>query len=1020
MYFRIIGALALCFIGLACAQNGATGDVDAAGSEVWINYNGTIPLSVGSYMDMGSGVLPSGQFAIEMRLVWRGQFFNSTTQTFFFYGTTSNYLWIGGVPGGNIVSSSPGNVYVVVKNSTGVYSSPVLVKTKRSETWFILSASFTKFTSFVSMTCWSINWFVDPPITGNFNLGFDPADAGTSGVIARIGSAPAAVQSEINAKVGGTGFIEFSGRIDEIRIFNTTRSGTDIAGDITSRISVEEPNLYALWTITEAAGSTTITDLISGRVATLLVGGAVGAQEGDVVVDQVYLLLPFYQNYTLPIYSLAPGQAGATGLLQTTTNDVDTCYSSTALPTCATFPITTYTDNYRGSVTFTPKRTSCGTTQVFGFVPDPVSGNTFSVTIKYTNYTLAVDPSTVTVGDTASSVVQITGTFGANYTATQTLDGTYEYVQFTGESNPAVSTLPSYVTPSGLFVTFPDGYGTGQITIKMCSQTVTRPIAYPQPIIASLAPFNGSIFNITGSYFGYSRSWAAGDVVFTTPNINGTLESVNCIVSSNADNVIVCSLVQNKAVIDANPVNITVNVGSYVARYYVASFDACGGSCLNGGKCVSAGTCDCTETFYEGANCEVKLQCFPACVHGNCTRDRNSTIPDAKVCSCEDGWEGQTCKSKISSGKSTPVALIAGVSAAGGVIILGLAAVVVVLLIRNKNQRRGGKNFIPLHKKDFTKIIYGEQLNQDVEKSDADLNKLELMLVEDNLEVAVAVSNITQITEADKIAKALVVVFQDHDKVLTLLQAFIAEEVNTTESAGTLFRSNSMVSKMFKFYSRLIGLPYLYETIGPELCELIEEELGLEVDPEKMEEGTDLDEMRWMLMAQSQKILKSILNNIERCPPQFRLLFAHIKRCVAERFPENVNTTIGGFIFLRFFCPAVSSPEAYGIVEEPPSASARRLLILITKVLQNLSNDVEFGSKEPYMTKMNDFIHSNRQKLSDFYDKLVKPSTKANVTCTLPKNMKAVSLSVVANHIKDNLAKVENPTVKSRLESIFS
>lgn len=175
--------------------------------------------------------------------------------------------------------------------------------------------------------------------------------------------------------------------------------------------------------------------------------------------------------------------------------------------------------------------------------------------------------------------------------------------------------------------------------------------------------------------------------------------------------------------------------------------------------------------------------------------------------------------------------------------------------------------------------------------------------------------------------------------------------------------------------------------------------------------------MRWTLMAQSQKILKSILNSVDDCPSyvsqysnqsschdeltlrcsQFRQLFGHIKRCVDERFPEAVNTTIGGFIFLRFFCPAVSSPEAYGIVDgmshvrwhdasytcccvdsywftillEPPSASARRLLILITKVLQNLSNDVEFGSKEPYMTKMNDFIQSNRVKLTQFYERLV-------------------------------------------------
>jgi len=279
---------------------------------------------------------------------------------------------------------------------------------------------------------------------------------------------------------------------------------------------------------------------------------------------------------------------------------------------------------------------------------------------------------------------------------------------------------------------------------------------------------------------------------------------------------------------------------------------------------------------------------------------------------------------------------------------------------------------------------------------------------------------VTQITEADKIAKALVVVFQDNQKVLKLLNSFISEEVRTTESAGTLFRANSMVSKMFKFYSRLVGLPYLYVTIGPELGKLIEEELGLEVDPEKMEEGKDLDEMRWSLMSQSQKILKQILISDERCPTQFRQLFIHITNCVKERFPENIYTTIGGFIFLRLFCPAVSSPEAYGIVEEPPSAESRRLLILITKVLQNLANDVEFGSKEPYMTKMNDFIHSNRQKLIQFYDKLLKTPTKPDVRCDMPKNIKPLNVAILSNHIRENLSKFENPTIRKKLESIVN
>jgi len=166
------------------------------------------------------------------------------------------------------------------------------------------------------------------------------------------------------------------------------------------------------------------------------------------------------------------------------------------------------------------------------------------------------------------------------------------------------------------------------------------------------------------------------------------------------------------------------------------------------------------------------------------------------------------------------------------------------------------------------------------------------------------------------------------------------------------------------------------------------------------------------------KTLKQIIVSNDRCPSQFRSLFAHIAKQVGDRFPENVNTTIGGFIFLRLFCPAVSSPEAYGIVEEPPSSDSRRLLILITKVLQNLSNDVEFGSKEPYMTKMNDFIQSNRPKLTTFYELLLKPPTKPPVPCELPKNIKTINLHILATHIQENLDKIEDTKMKAKLESV--
>lgn len=109
-----------------------------------------------------------------------------------------------------------------------------------------------------------------------------------------------------------------------------------------------------------------------------------------------------------------------------------------------------------------------------------------------------------------------------------------------------------------------------------------------------------------------------------------------------------------------------------------------------------------------------------------------------------------------------------------------------------------------------------------------------------------------------------------------------------------------MVSKMFKFYSRLIGLPYLYTTIGPEIDKLIFDQIGLEVDPEKMEEGTDLDEMRWKLMAESQKILKEIFNSADQCPPYYCFPFNLLLICLLVNsescFPTSNKKSVPSFL----------------------------------------------------------------------------------------------------------------------------
>jgi neurofibromin 1 len=143
-----------------------------------------------------------------------------------------------------------------------------------------------------------------------------------------------------------------------------------------------------------------------------------------------------------------------------------------------------------------------------------------------------------------------------------------------------------------------------------------------------------------------------------------------------------------------------------------------------------------------------------------------------------------------------------------------------------------------------------------------------------------------------------------------------------------------------------------------------------ELDPEKIDETSDENINVLMLQLTCQKFLVQILRSSGDCPGEFKQLCAHIKAVIEKKFPEFIYKAIGSFIFLRFFNTGITVPETYGLMSTPPNPVARRQLILLSKVLQNLANGVKFGSKESFMTKLNGFITANQEKLKGFYDRL--------------------------------------------------
>ena len=85
-----------------------------------------------------------------------------------------------------------------------------------------------------------------------------------------------------------------------------------------------------------------------------------------------------------------------------------------------------------------------------------------------------------------------------------------------------------------------------------------------------------------------------------------------------------------------------------------------------------------------------------------------------------------------------------------------------------------------------------------------------------------------------------------------------------------------------------------------------------------------------------------------------------------DRFPDSRHSAVGSFIFLRFFCPAVISPESIDLDVSTDTREIRRALLLITKVIQNLANNVIFGNKEPHMKVLNSFLANNIKQVTKF------------------------------------------------------
>ncbi|XP_065890175.1 rasGAP-activating-like protein 1 isoform X2 [Dysidea avara] len=260
--------------------------------------------------------------------------------------------------------------------------------------------------------------------------------------------------------------------------------------------------------------------------------------------------------------------------------------------------------------------------------------------------------------------------------------------------------------------------------------------------------------------------------------------------------------------------------------------------------------------------------------------------------------------------------------------------------------------------------------------------------------------NKVRVVDQNQLARTLVRFYLSHGSVLPLLDKLTTFELRNTTNPSTLFRGNSLASKCFDQFMKVVATPYLHATLKPCIDQIFDERKQCELDPGHLSHHRSktllsaahsgssssitkiLNSSAAALTRYVEMILNAIFSSATQCPSVLRVVLRQLWINTANQFkqPEHYEVpylAVTSFIFLRFFVPAILSPKLFALRDYHADHRTERTLKLIAKVLQAIGNLAqEMDVKEEYMRSMSGLVKNNSERLKLFVQQLVQVDQK--------------------------------------------
>ena len=140
------------------------------------------------------------------------------------------------------------------------------------------------------------------------------------------------------------------------------------------------------------------------------------------------------------------------------------------------------------------------------------------------------------------------------------------------------------------------------------------------------------------------------------------------------------------------------------------------------------------------------------------------------------------------------------------------------------------------------------------------------------LPIAIDLSNVVTSNQMDEPARVFVTLFDAKHLFSPLLWNMFYREVEVSDCMQTLFRGNSLGSKIMAFSFKIYGATFELGLLEPLIQDMIDNADGIsyEVDPTRMEAGVVLEDNQQKLAQITQMVFEAIMSSADRCPPQLR------------------------------------------------------------------------------------------------------------------------------------------------------